>query len=638
MIIMKNQFFLNKNVVINCIISIFMSGCAATNNSDINTDIVKNVQKTPLEFARGAYGLLERGERNEAGKKINEALMKFPDSAILHSSRAVLYEIDALNGDVDARRNAETGFRLALTHDPSNKMASIEYARSLIYRQNYDEAVSVLSDRLYAFPDDVEYLREMAVASYLNGDPYAAAGALDKAQQLDGTDLRATSLFSIVMAAIGDYDASANALNRLRNMDRGGAVYEYTKKRSAEWTLAAQSLGDAEQNIGRKYVDASDGINLVENARESSVISDLEVEADQGRKRKWGCEADEQLTNAESAQEEFSAGSFPARQLPAIIGPSPEYLPPSMVTIDTIFVRSEDVVGKSYGFNFLNLLKANFSISSLRDSSSGLGTVLTKAWSIFSDGNLSYSLNIANTFYNRAEVLTRPTLTTLNCRSAYFFSGQEVSVVAGGDANSGASLIEKPIGVGLTITPTIIDEETVILNIALARSFLEVASNVAPSLNQTLQTSSTLLNTSVILKFGETLIVSGIISTDRLRNKQGVPLLEKIPLVQYFTSNRTDTDNEKSVLVFITPQRPKYTQNGQPDMIDKEGDDEETRWVKRMLRKKYTPPDNTVSALAHLVNNRYYRYIRREDAIGEPWSKYRSVEGQLKILKEFLWY
>jgi tetratricopeptide (TPR) repeat protein len=595
-------------------------------------------QNSPLELARIAYKYVEKGDRRKADDLINRSLHNFPNNSVLHSVRGALFKIHALEGDVSAARNAETGFRFAVASDPSNKFASRSYSEILLSKGDYNKVISVLSKRLYAFPDDADALHKIAIASYLNGDPYTAAGALDRAQAIEAPGVNSTSLFAIVTAAIGDYQSSRNSLTQLYNMESGEKkIYHYTKKRVAEWTQVAKSLN--EETEFNKNLQNSAIITLNKNRQNKEIENNFrDTGKDEDyRTPKWGCGADEATTDNPDSELEFAAGSFPARSLPAIISPSSDYAPPAMVAIDAIFVRSEDVVGKTYGINLLDLLRANFSISKskTKDTADGNSTILTQAWSIFSDQNLSYSLNIANNFSNRAEVLNRPTLTTLNCRSAHFFSGQEVSVIAGSEDSS---LIEKPIGVGITLTPTILDSETVILNLALARTFLEVASNVAPSLNQTLQTSSTLLNTSVVLKFGETLIVSGITSTDRLRNKQGVPLLEKLPIIQYLSSNRLDTDNEKSVLVFLTPRRPSYTQNATQGVDDGENDDDETRWVKKMLRKKYTPPNNTTSTLAHLVKNRYYRYIRRGDAVGEPWSNYRSVEGQLKILKEFLWY
>jgi type II secretory pathway component GspD/PulD (secretin) len=633
---MKNEFFI-KFYFLTVVLSLtFVTACAPPAQK---VALIK-ASNSPLEIARAAYTFLEQGDRRNADRLINTSLQTFPNNSVLHSVRAALFEIDAMKGDGGAAEKAETGYRFAIASDPSNVFASRSYSDILLSKGDYNQLISVLSKRLYAFPNDFTALHKLAIASYLNGDPYTAAGALDRAQSIDASSVDSTSLFAIVTAAVGDHQASQIALDRLYNLDKDDKkVYNYTKKRVSEWSAIAQSLSDKTETLELMQVSTEDLKNKSDVNLKASASLDALEEEKQLLPTKWGCAADEATTNKPDSETEFTAGSFPAQTLPAIISLSDdEYSAPAMVTIDAVFVRSEEVVGKTYGINLLDLLQANFSITSskTKDSSDGNTSILTKAWSIFSDQNLSYSLNIANNFSNRAEVLNRPTLTTLNCRSAHFFSGTEVSVIAGGSESS--ALIEKPIGVGLTVTPTILDSETVILNLALARTFLEVASNVAPSLNQTLQTSSTLLNTSVVLKFGETLIVSGITSTDRLRNNQGVPLLEKLPVIQYLTSNRLDTDNEKSVIVLLTPRRPSFTQNGAQGIVDREKDDDETRWVKKMLRKKYTPPSNTASTLAHLVFNRYYRYIRRGDAVGEPWTEYKSTEGQIKILKEFLWF
>lgn len=610
-------------------------GCAPTSLPDSGPANSPN----PTALAKDAYLLLDQGKVDEASRLLNSALLLNPTNSTLHTLRAAAYQIgNEANGNKPSRY-AEAGYKIAIKNDPANSAALHALVNMLFEEQRYREALPYLVKHLSAFPKDQRALRSLAMAAYMSGDPYLAAGSLKTLVENGNTAPPILAFYAIVTAAIGEYTTSESAISQLKSVDTDGKYLRYALDRSKQWQSVAQDLKSISglPSIDKRAPEITP-VDEAESQPEGYILeaSPATVTIDRA------CEADSDDSDADPFGDSgFSAGdsgssSKDVQPLPAIVGPEIGSAIPRMVTLDAVFVRSEDTIGKSYGVNLMDLLQANFSIA--KTTITEQGSILSRAFSISQPENLAYSLNIANTFSNRAQILTRPTLTTLNCRPATFFSGQEVSIVSSGNAYSGGDLIEKPIGVSLAVTPTVINDKTVMLSVSLSRSFLEVANNVAPSLNQTLQTATTLLTTNVVMEFDQTLVVSGIVSTDRLRNRQGVPFLEKVPVLQYFTSNRLDTDSEKSVLVFITPRRPSFTQEGRHDIEIKSSDSTEDKWLKEFLRQKFSPPNNTTSSLAHLAYNRYFRYIRRGDPVGEPWTDYRSSEGQMKILKEFLWY
>lgn len=619
-----------------CVAAMAASGCAPT----VSSGPQQGMSKQLTTSAKEAYRLLEQGQVSEAERLLNSALLLDPTNSNLHTLRAAAYQIGNGAGDNKSSRYAEAGYKIAIKNDQSNDAALYALVSLLIEEQRYSETMPYLLKHLNAFPKDPKALRALAMASYMSGDPYLAAGALKTLVDNENIEPSILAFYAIVTAAIGEISTSNSALITLKSKDLNGKYYKYAVDRSSQWKNIARDVSSIP--VGQLDVK-SDAI--VPNSNDAGVEkrftdvqnSEATVTIDQACQSAGGGGSSDSFGSSSSfSAGETSSSTKDVKPLPAIVGPALGSAIPRMVTLDAIFVRSEDTIGKSYGVNLMDLLQANFSIGKTLVTEQG--SILSKAFSISQPENLAYSLNIANTYSNRAEILTRPTLTTLNCQPATFFSGQEVSIVSSGNAYSGGNLIEKPIGVSLAVTPTVINDKTVMLSVSLARSFLEVANNAAPSLNQTLQTATTLLTTNVVMEFDQTLVVSGIVSTDRLRNRQGVPLLEKIPVLQYFTSRRLDSDSEKSVLVFITPRRPSFTQDGRVDIVNEANETEEDKWLKNFLRYKFSPPDNTTSSLAHLAYNRYFRYIRRGDPVGEPWTDYKSSEGQMKILKEFLWY
>ena len=89
-----------------------------------------------------------------------------------------------------------------------------------------------------------------------------------------------------------------------------------------------------------------------------------------------------------------------------------------------------------------------------------------------------------------------------------------------------------------------------------ARSFVEqVDENVA--FGQTMQTSRNAVTANVVLKFGQTLILSGLAEQEVQRASDGVPVLQDIPVLQYLFRARTTDTFRRSVVVLITPRKPQ---------------------------------------------------------------------------------
>ena len=61
------------------------------------------------------------------------------------------------------------------------------------------------------------------------------------------------------------------------------------------------------------------------------------------------------------------------------------------------------------------------------------------------------------------------------------------------------------------------------------------------------------------MRRGDTLILSGLSEKETENVRDGVPLLQDIPGIQYFFSKQTTKDINKSVLILITPRMPEYT-------------------------------------------------------------------------------
>lgn len=243
-----------------------------------------------------------------------------------------------------------------------------------------------------------------------------------------------------------------------------------------------------------------------------------------------------------------------------------------MVQVDVTLIRAEETNTAQRGNNILETLQLQLAAGRTRTrtrtgtrsaddvtESSAFEDVVTRSLSIPA---INYSLNIANQGDSRAEVVSRPSLVALDGQPANFFSGDEVSVATSGNFSSGLS--DRSIGIELAVTPTFIDEDTVLLAVAASRGFVSEASLPAGSFAQALQVTRQRLITTVAVRFGETLVLSGLTERQFNRSHQGVPVLRDVPLVNNAFSRRDTFGYHKSVLMLLTPRRlPGGTGSGE---------------------------------------------------------------------------
>ena len=237
-----------------------------------------------------------------------------------------------------------------------------------------------------------------------------------------------------------------------------------------------------------------------------------------------------------------------------------------MVLVDVVMVRTEDTITATRGVNLLNALTLQFgsatapAFSRLRTdaTSAASTTVLTKTITVPA---LTYSLNIANANSNLNEVLARPTLAALDGMKSEFFSGSSLNaaVVSGGSGVGGSAVsIEKRYGVKLTVLPQILSDGMIRLAIDASRTFLKPPSSDI-GFTYKLEISEINANANVVMRLGDTLILSGLSEKETTNSRDGVPGLQDVPLVQYLFSRQSNSDYQKSVLILITPRPASYT-------------------------------------------------------------------------------
>jgi len=60
-------------------------------------------------------------------------------------------------------------------------------------------------------------------------------------------------------------------------------------------------------------------------------------------------------------------------------------------------------------------------------------------------------------------------------------------------------------------------------------------------------------STEVLVRDGETTVIGGIVITDKSDTERGIPWLKDIPVLGWIFKNRSISDSQTELLIFITP-------------------------------------------------------------------------------------
>lgn len=232
---------------------------------------------------------------------------------------------------------------------------------------------------------------------------------------------------------------------------------------------------------------------------------------------------------------------------------------PNQISVDVAIILAQnthrertglnlfDGLGLQYGFN----RQATRTIT--RDNAGSNGNsyqrVLTASISI---PQLNYNLNLFNRGGQFYSVVARPQLTAYRGEESEFFVGRSVRVAVGG-VNLG-SLETIDIGIEMKVTPVEITADGARIRIETGRSF--VTSDPAGSFSEALTLFRQKVVATAEIRFGETLLLSGLTETVDDKTFSKTPVLGDVPLVGNLFNERNLTQRRDSVLVLVTPQRP----------------------------------------------------------------------------------
>ncbi|MEQ1344440.1 type II secretion system secretin GspD [Acinetobacter seifertii] len=222
------------------------------------------------------------------------------------------------------------------------------------------------------------------------------------------------------------------------------------------------------------------------------------------------------------------------------------------------------------GIGLINFTNAGSSLASLAagyltGGAAGLGSAIGAGSSIAlgkykegADGSRQlYGALIQALKENTASnLLSTPSIVTMDNEEAYIVVGQNVPFVTGsvstgsaGTVNPYTTVERKDVGVTLKVIPHIGENGTVRLEIE------QEVSNVQASKGQAadLITNKRAIKTAVLAEHGQTVVLGGLVSDDVEFNRQGIPGLSSIPYLGRLFRSDTRSNVKRNLLVFIHP-------------------------------------------------------------------------------------
>ncbi|MFT4046037.1 MAG: type II secretion system secretin GspD [Solimonas sp.] len=183
------------------------------------------------------------------------------------------------------------------------------------------------------------------------------------------------------------------------------------------------------------------------------------------------------------------------------------------------------------------------------------GTILLGTMS--SDGSIFGALIHALTSSAKTNILSTPSLVTLDNQEAKIEVGQSVPELTGSYASTSSTSTVNPfqtieredIGLKLGITPTIGEGNTIRLKLEFENS--TIASGTAGSSD--LITNKRTVSNMVNVEGGQTLVIGGLIDDQVSDAVTAIPLLSSIPWLGNLFKSRSVSHTKRNLMIFIRP-------------------------------------------------------------------------------------
>ncbi|HUG04333.1 MAG TPA: type IV pilus secretin PilQ [Steroidobacteraceae bacterium] len=152
----------------------------------------------------------------------------------------------------------------------------------------------------------------------------------------------------------------------------------------------------------------------------------------------------------------------------------------------------------------------------------------------------------------RGEIKSTPRVVTANQREAIIEQGVEIPYQESSSSGATTTQFKKAV-LSLKVTPQITPDDRVILDLTVTKDSVgQLVPSATGGFVPSIDTRN--IQTQVLVRDGQTVVLGGIMETERRDNVKKVPLLGDVPVLGNLFKSTQKINNRDELLIFITPK------------------------------------------------------------------------------------
>jgi type IV pilus assembly protein PilQ len=153
---------------------------------------------------------------------------------------------------------------------------------------------------------------------------------------------------------------------------------------------------------------------------------------------------------------------------------------------------------------------------------------------------------------SRGEIKSTPRVITANGREAIIEQGVEIPYQESSSSGATTTQFKKAV-LSLKVTPQITPDDRVILDLTVSKDSIgQLVPSATGGFVPSIDTRN--IQTQVLVKDGQTVVLGGIMETERRDSERKVPLLGDVPVIGNLFKTKSKTNNRDELLIFVTPK------------------------------------------------------------------------------------
>lgn len=145
----------------------------------------------------------------------------------------------------------------------------------------------------------------------------------------------------------------------------------------------------------------------------------------------------------------------------------------------------------------------------------------------------------------KGEVVAQPQITTLDNKEARIFMGQQIPFTKL-DESGNTVVTYIHAGTQLIVKPHLSGEGRILLELNPKKESYQLQQGIPVVSEQSAQTN-------VVVNNGETVVIAGLTSNEKIEEESGIPFLKSIPLIGHLFKTTNKSIDKKDLIIFVTP-------------------------------------------------------------------------------------